>query len=89
MKKIKQSSSFKKDIKRATKRGKNLQKLYHIIEKLLHGKELESKNHPHRLTGNYLDKWECHIEPDWLLIYEFADDTLILYRMGSHADLFA
>lgn len=89
MKRIKQSNSFKKDIKRAIKRGKNLQKLYLIVEKLVQGTELEDKHHPHKLAGNYLDKWECHIEPDWLLIYELTNDSLILYRMGSHADLFA
>ena len=88
MKTIRQISSFKRDLKRVKKRSKNLNKLYEIVEKLAKDINLEPYNRPHKLTGNYVNKWECHIEPDWLLIYEVTDDLVILYRTGTHADLF-
>ncbi len=85
---IRQANSFKADLKRITKRHKKLEKLYLIVEKLACDIDLDAKNHPHKLSGNYSNKWECHIEPDWLLIYEVTDEMVILYRTGSHADLF-
>lgn len=88
MKKIRQVSSFKRDLKRVRKRSKNLDKLYLIVERLAQDIKLEPYNKPHKLVGNYVDKWECHIEPDWLLIYEVTDEFVILYRTGSHTDLF-
>jgi len=65
-----------------------LDKLYDIVEKLVKGKNLSKSNRPHRLSGNYSNKLECHIEPDWLLVYEVSDEFVILYRTGSHSDLF-
>ena len=59
-----------------------------IVEKLASGIELEARNKPHKLIGNYINKWECHIESDWLLIYEVTDELVILYRTGTHSDLF-
>lgn len=88
MRKIRQVSSFKKDLKKVTRRSKDLNKLYEVVEKLVMGKSLNKNNRPHRLSGNYVDKLECHIEPDWLLIYEVTDELVILYRTGSHSDLF-
>ncbi|OFW81032.1 MAG: hypothetical protein A2887_02085 [Alphaproteobacteria bacterium RIFCSPLOWO2_01_FULL_40_26] len=85
---VRQANSFKRDLKKVTKRSKNLDKLYAIIEKLAKGVELEPRHKPHRLIGNYADKMECHIEPDWLLIYEITDELVILYRTGTHSDLF-
>ncbi len=85
---VRQANSFKRDLKKVTKRSKNLEKLYSIVEKLAKGIELEPRHRPHGLIGNYADKMECHIEPDWLLIYEVTDELVILYRTGTHADLF-
>ena len=88
MKTIRQVSSFKRDLKRVKKRSKNLDKLYLIIEKLAKDLDLEPRHKPHKLTSNYVNKWECHIEPDWLLVYEVTDGLVILYRTGTHSDLF-
>ncbi len=85
---IRQSNSFKRDLKKALKRSKSMDKLYLIVEKLAKGIKLEPYHRPHKLTGNYTNKMECHIEPDWLLIYEVTDKLVILYRTGTHADLF-
>lgn len=88
MKTIRQANSFKRDLKKVAKRSKNLEKLYLIVERLAKGFELEPRHRPHRLSGNYADKMECHIEPDWLLVYEVTDELVILYRTGTHSDLF-
>lgn len=88
MKTIRQINSFKRDLKKIRKRSKDLEKLYLIVEKLSKDIDLDPKNRPHKLSGNYAEKWECHIEPDWLLIYEVTDDLVILYRTGTHSDLF-
>jgi mRNA interferase YafQ len=81
-------SQFKKDFKIATKRHKKLDKLALIINKLQCNRPLPAKNKSHKLKGNYADCWECHIEPDWLLIYKVTAKELILIRTGSHSDLF-
>lgn len=87
---IRFTNRFKKDIKLAKKQGKDLDKLFEIIEKLARGKTLEAKYRDHSLTGDYKGTRECHIEPDWLLIYEIFEDVLVLslQRIGSHSDLF-
>lgn len=87
---IEYTNRFEKDLKQAVKRGKNLDKLFAVIEKLANGEPLESKNRVHMLVGEYSGYWECHIETDWLLVYEKFDDVLVLsmYRTGSHSDLF-
>lgn len=87
---IKFTTRFKKDIKLAKKQGKNLDKLFIVVEKLANGEVLEQKYRDHALTGNYFNTRECHIEPDWLLIYEIIDEVLVLslQRIGSHSDLF-
>lgn len=87
---IKFTSQFKKDLKQAKKQGKNTDKLFAVIEKLASGEVLESKYKDHALAGNYKDCRECHVEPDWLLIYEIFENTLVLmlYRAGSHSELF-
>ena len=88
MRAIRQVGSFKRDLKKITKRSKDLSKLYGVVEKLAKGTKLEPRHRPHALVGNYVNKMECHIEPDWLLIYEVTDELVILYRTGTHADLF-
>ena len=88
---IKFTNQFKKDIKLAKKQGKNLDKLYSVVETLANGEALEQKYKDHSLTGNYKNCRECHIDPDWLLIYEIINDVLILVlnRTGSHSELFS
>ena len=88
MKSVEITSQFKRDLKRVRKRSKPLDKLYAIVEKLAQDIPLESRYRPHKLSGNYATKWECHIEPDWLLIYEITKDSVLLHRTGSHTDLF-
>lgn len=79
-----------RDLKLAKKQGKDTDKLFDIVEKLANGEKLEDKYRDHSLTGDYKGCRECHIEPDWLLIYEKFDNVLVLMlnRIGSHSDLF-
>lgn len=87
---VKFTNQFKKDLKLSKKQGKNLERLYTVIEKLANGEELEAKYRDHELIGNYRGCRECHIEPDWLLVYEVINETLVLMlnRLGSHSELF-
>ena len=87
---IKPTSKFQKDLKRVQKRGYDIKLLKEIIEKLSNGELLPPKNRDHNLSGNYSNCRECHITPDWLLIYEIDNDCLFLYltRTGTHSDLF-
>lgn len=84
------TNQFKRDLKLAKKQNKNLDELFAVIEILASGGTLDAKYRDHSLTGNYKDTRECHIEPDWLLIYEIRDDVLVLmlYRLGTHSELF-
>jgi mRNA interferase YafQ len=82
------TTAFRKDVKRMDKRSKDLVKLEKIVERLAKGQPLEAKHKPHPLTGNWKPYWDCHIEPDWLLIYQVTDEAVYLMRTGSHADLF-
>ena len=81
-------NSFKKDIKRLKKRNKDTNKLKLVIEKLLGNQQLEAKYKDHSLTGNWKGYRDCHIEPDWIIIYKVTDTNLILVRTGSHSDIF-
>ena len=87
---VRYSAKFKKDFKQAQKRSLPMQELKNIIEKLANGETLESKHRDHALTGNYSMFRECHIRPDWLLIYRINDSELELlaHRTGTHSDLF-
>lgn len=76
--KIKYHHSFKKDYKLMKKRGFNLDKLKYVINQLVNGNSLEDKYRDHALTGDYKGFRECHIEPDWLLIYQIIDEELVL-----------
>lgn len=84
------TSQFKKDFKRIKKRGYDLSELKEVLDKLANREELEQRNRDHSLSGNYAGFRECHIKPDWLLVYAIDDDKLILTasRTGSHSDLF-
>lgn len=74
----------------AKKQNKKLDKLYAVIEKLANGERLDASLLDHDLIGDYKGCRECHVEPDWLLVYEIIDNVLVLvlYRIGSHAELF-
>jgi len=87
---VKPSTRFQKDLKRIEKRGYNLALLTETIKLLANGEELPARYRDHNLTGNYGRCRECHITPDWLLIYEVTENDLILYltRTGTHSDLF-
>ena len=84
------TNSCKKDIKRATKQGKNINLLFQVVDELSEGKTLDPKYRDHKLSGKYEGKRECHIERDFLLIYEINEKEIVLYlvRVGSHSDLF-
>lgn len=87
---IKPTSKFQKDLKKVQKRGYDLSLLSDIIKKLSNGEQLPEKNKDHDLKGDYIGCRECHITPDWLLVYKISDNNLILYltRTGTHSDLF-
>ena len=87
---IKPTNKFQRDLKRVQKRGYDLNLLKEIINKLANGETLPEKNKDHFLTSYYTGKRECHITPDWLLIYEIDGENLFLYltRTGTHSDLF-
>lgn len=84
------SNQFKKDLKLAAKRGYKLELLEETVDKIASNVKLEDKYQDHALTGNYAGFRECHIQPDWLLVYRIENDELILFlsRTGSHSDLF-
>ena len=84
------SNQFKKDYKKIERQGKNTDELWFVIEKLLKNEKLAPKFRDHSLTGNYRNNRECHINPDWLLIYKIDNEKLILtaVRTGSHSELF-
>ena len=87
---VRPTTKFQKDLKRAQRRGYQISLLTEIVKKLAEGEELPPKNKDHTLSGDYAGCRECHITPDWLLIYEISDEDLFLYltRTGTHSDLF-
>ena len=88
--KVKFTTQFKKDYKLAKKRHLDMQLLDDVIRKLSRGEQLEPQNNDHILTGNWSGYHECHIQPNWLLIYKIDNNQLILTltRTGTHSDLF-
>ncbi|MDE5818364.1 MAG: type II toxin-antitoxin system YafQ family toxin [Lachnospiraceae bacterium] len=84
------SNQFKKDLRLAKKRGCKMDNLRKVIDILAHEQKLDAKYHDHELTGNYKGFRECHVEPDWLLVYRINQDALeiFLFRTGTHSDLF-
>ena len=87
---VKFTVQFKKDYKLVKKRGMKVNLLDDIIRKLSQGETLPESNYDHQLSGNWAGHRECHIQPDWLLIYYYNDDVLVLTlsRTGRHSDLF-
>lgn len=82
------TNRFLKDVKLSRKRGFNIEKLKNIITLLRENKELPKKCRPHLLSEEWDDCWECHITPDWLLIYRFTENEIHFLRTGTHSDLF-
>ena len=84
------TNKFEKDLRRAVRRNKKIPKIQTIMKSLTKGEALPAKNRDHNLIGNYAGRRECHIEPDWLLIYKIDEENnqIIFERTGSHADLF-
>jgi len=83
-------SSFKKDYKLIKKQNKDINKLTEVMNLLINKQPLLPKHENHPLHGNYKNWWECHVEPDWLLIYRVdkSNQQVIFHRTGSHSDLF-
>lgn len=84
------SSRFKKDLKTAARRGYNFAILNDVVDQLARRELLPERNRDHALTGEYEGCRECHLAPDWLLVYQINDNELVLYlmRTGTHSDLF-
>ena len=87
---VKPTTQFKKDFKLAMKRSMKIELLEEVIAMLAMGETLPDKHNDHALTGNWVGHRECHILPDWLLIYRIEDEVLVLTlaRTGTHSDLF-
>ncbi len=82
------TKQFEKDWKRLQKRKRSKEKLKKVLSMLINGESLLPGCREHKLVGNYKDRHECHIEPDWLLIYKITEANIIFERTGSHSDLF-
>ncbi|MGA8752711.1 type II toxin-antitoxin system YafQ family toxin [Candidatus Deferrimicrobium sp.] len=82
------SGRFKKDDKLMKRRGKVVSKILHVMKTLADEEPLEPRHRDHNLVGNYVGCRECHVEPDWLLIYSIGDDWIRFERTGTHSDLF-
>lgn len=83
-----QSNQFERDVERARRRGKDLSKLRVVMEALLEPRPLEPSYRDHKLKGRWVGHRECHLEPDWLLIYQPLPGAIRFVRTGSHQDLF-
>ena len=84
----KTTGRFEKDVKLMKRRGKEMPKLRSVMQRLIEEKPLELRNRDHPLVGNYVGRRECHVEPDWLLIYKVDVGWILFERTGTHADLF-
>ena len=87
---VKFTNQFKRDLKLAKKQNKGLDELFEVVSILADGGTLDARYRDHDLSGNYKGTRECHIEPDWLLVYEIRNEVLVLmlYRLGTHSELF-
>ena len=79
---------FERDLRLAQRRGKDIEKLKQVVAALINEESLAERYYDHPLKGNYRDSHECHLEPDWLLIYKLRGDEIIFERTGRHSDLF-
>ena len=89
MKTVSQTTQFARDVKLMRRRGKDLGKLQVVVRRLAAGNGLPRKHRDHALAGSWQPSRDCHIEPDWILIYTADAEALRLERTGSHSDLFA
>jgi mRNA interferase YafQ len=87
LKKLGYTNKFKRDLRKVIKRGFDKSKIDVVVLLLRQGKMLSENNREHNLTGNWTDHKECHIAPDWLLVYQIFPDAVILVRTGTHSDL--
>jgi mRNA interferase YafQ len=85
---IERTNQFKKDFKLARKRGKRLERIAAVVDTLANEQQLHPRHRPHKLSGELASCWECHVEPDYLLLYEYVGNRLVLVRLGTHSDLF-
>lgn len=88
MRHVAQRKQFRDDVKRQRRRGKDIEELITVVELLAEEGGLPPAYRPHRLSGEWSGVWECHIEPDWLLIYVVTEEEVLLIRTGTHDDLF-
>ena len=88
MKRVSQTKQFLRDVKRMLKRGRNVAKLQEVAHKLATGMPLSPQHRDHPLIGDWAPSRDCHIEPDWILIYTVDSESLRLERTGTHSDLF-
>lgn len=88
MLKVSTTTKFEREIEIARKQGKDMSKLGDIIKKLSKEEPLDPRHRNHKLKGNYKDRWECHIEPNWLLVYYKTKEEIIFERTGTHSKLF-
>jgi mRNA interferase YafQ len=89
MRRVVQRRQFRNDLKRQKRRGKDIEDLIVVVELLAETGALPVEYRPHRLSGEWADVWECHIEPDWLLVYQVTRNEVLLFRTGTHSDLFS
>jgi mRNA interferase YafQ len=82
-------TNYRRDLKRCKKRGKPMEKMRQVILLLLSGEPLPARCRDHALSGDWVGHRECHVDPDWLLIYKVDPENLYLVRTGSHSDLFS
>ena len=82
------TTRFRRDLRRAARRGKDERRLREILDTLVAGKPLEPRHRAHQLTGNMAPLWECHIENDWLLVWDEEETTVTLMQTGTHSDIF-
>ena len=82
------TNQFQKDLKLMLRRGKAVEKFKEVANRLIAQSVLDTRLRNHKLSGNYKDRWECHLEPDWLLVYKFSGNEIIFERTGTHSDLF-
>ncbi len=86
--KLSQTSQFRENIRTQIRKGKDYSKVIKVVKILLSGNHLPARYKDHPLRGNWKGRRDCHIEPDWILIYKISDEQLLLERTGSHSDLF-
>ena len=85
---LRMTTAFERDVRRVNRQGKDLNKLEIIVNLLQAQEPLPARCRPHPLRGNWAGYWDCHVEPDWILLYRVTDEALVLVRTGSHAALF-